>query len=426
MTAVRLARRRRRAALPLPARARRGRARPPVRAGRRRPLSLAGLVAELRRTAADPTQPDDLRRAAAHRLAAPRRRPRSTAGPWCPPPTPRRGGACAPRAGPRPPVRPDDEPVRLSASALQGLLTCPAQWFLEREAGGSGRQLDGAGLRHRRARPRRPGRQGRARPAADVDDLMALVDEVWDRIVVPDAVVRRARARGRPRRAGPLRRLADRGRAPARRCSPPRAGSPPTVDAARRPAGAPDRLRRPARARRRRRRRGRRPQDRQVPPDRHRRSPRTPSSASTSSRSNHGAVDEVVGRAGPRPGAPSWSSCGSARELPKVQPQAPQVPGDDGVTAIERQLMAAVAAVRDEEFVARPGDHCDRCDFHADLPGQVRRVGALVTHADRHARAAPRGDAAPTSPSAPSSSPRSPRRSSRRSSSPGRARARPP
>jgi hypothetical protein len=44
------------------------------------------------------------------------------------------------------------------------------------------------------------------------------------------------------------------------------------------------------------------------------------------------------------------------------------VPDADGVTVIEHQLMAAVAAVRSEELVARPGPQCDRCDFHALCP----------------------------------------------------------
>ena len=57
-------------------------------------------------------------------------------------------------------------------------------------------------------------------------------------------------------------------------------------------------------------------------------------------------------------------------DLPKVQPQAPQVPDSEGVTTIQRQLMAAVRAVREEEFVARPGGHCDRCDFHAICPAK--------------------------------------------------------
>ena len=57
-------------------------------------------------------------------------------------------------------------------------------------------------------------------------------------------------------------------------------------------------------------------------------------------------------------------------DLPKVQSQAPQTPDDEGVTVIERQLMRAVAAVRSEEFAARPGQHCDRCAFHAICPAE--------------------------------------------------------
>jgi hypothetical protein len=55
----------------------------------------------------------------------------------------------------------------------------------------------------------------------------------------------------------------------------------------------------------------------------------------------------------------------------------PQVPDPDGVTTIEHQLMRAVAAVRGEEFVARPGAHCDRCDFHALCP--TRSSGSVLS-----------------------------------------------
>ena len=97
---------------------------------------MAGLVAELRRTLADPEQPET--RCArpppagcagwpetdVHGRRRPERRPGDLVGPA--------RGHAAPtgRSGPT------DEPVTLSASALEGLLTCPAQWFLQREAGG--------------------------------------------------------------------------------------------------------------------------------------------------------------------------------------------------------------------------------------------------------------------------------------------------
>ena len=97
--------------------------------------------------------------------------------------------------------------------------------------------------------------------------------------------------------------------------------------------------------------------------------PTTPSSASTSSPSTTApptrrSVDPCArrGRAG--------AAAARVSELPKVQPQAPQTPDADGVTLIEHQLMPAVAAVRAEEFVARPGPHCDRCEFHAVCPAQ--------------------------------------------------------
>ena len=77
-------------------------------------------------------------------------------------------------------MRPADEPLTLSASALEGLLTCPAQWFLQREAGGEvvsstsqgfGKVVHALAERVATRRARRPH-----------DDLMALVDEVWGRM----------------------------------------------------------------------------------------------------------------------------------------------------------------------------------------------------------------------------------------------------
>ena len=111
---------------------------PVHRVGRpRRPLSMAGLVAELRRTAADPQEPDVLRRAAAERLAtliatevdgrpvAPQADPASWWG--------MRALTWSER-----PVRDPDEPLALSASALQGILDCPAAGSSSARRVGSG------------------------------------------------------------------------------------------------------------------------------------------------------------------------------------------------------------------------------------------------------------------------------------------------
>ena len=130
-----------------------------------RPLSLAGSG---QRAAPHGGRPGDVRPTAARgrrRSGWPGwpRRPDPTAGRWCRPPTPPPGGAPATSATPSSRSAPADEPVELSASALAGLLECPAKWFLEREAGGGAQVQPGAGVRQPGARDRRPGRQGRAR-----------------------------------------------------------------------------------------------------------------------------------------------------------------------------------------------------------------------------------------------------------------------
>src|SRR5581483_4877393 len=79
------------------------------------------------------------------------------------------------------PVRPADSPVSLSASALDKMLECPAQWFLSREAGGTtvstSSQAFGK-LVHTLAERVATGELA----DASVDDLMAHVDVVWDRL----------------------------------------------------------------------------------------------------------------------------------------------------------------------------------------------------------------------------------------------------
>ena len=332
----------------------------------RRPLSLAGLVAELRRTTADPTQPDDLRRAAAHRLAAlaatevhgrPLAPAADPASWW---------GLRAPsRAGT--PVRPDGEPVRLSASALQGLLTCPAQWFLQQEAGGTvvSSTAQGFGIIvHALADRVAKGELGP--PAEVLDDLMALVDDVWDRMsfrtpwsgerereAVRDALARFVAWQTRP---GARTQISSEGRISATVDLPD--GQRVSL------IGYVDRLELDDAG------------DVVVVDLKTGKYPPTDTSLPENAQLglyqlavNHGAADEAVGRP-VRSGGAELVQLRLGAELPKVQPQAPQVPDADGVTAIEHQLMAAARAVRDEDFVARPGPQCDRCEFHAVCPAK--------------------------------------------------------
>jgi superfamily I DNA/RNA helicase/RecB family exonuclease len=100
----------------------------------RHPVSLDGLVAELRRTAMDPAASAALRKAAVERLAvlaaqvdADGRPLASLADPstWW--------GLRHPSVSERP-VRPADRPIALSGSGLDGILACPLKWFLEHEA----------------------------------------------------------------------------------------------------------------------------------------------------------------------------------------------------------------------------------------------------------------------------------------------------
>ena len=127
-----------------------------------RPLSMAGLVAELRRTVADPAQPEGLRTAAAHRLArlAGERVGERPLVPQADPAT-WWGTRAATRSDV--PLRPADVPVTLSRQRADLAAGLPRP--LVPRAGG--RRHDGVhrlpGLRPRRARHRRAGGQRRAR-----------------------------------------------------------------------------------------------------------------------------------------------------------------------------------------------------------------------------------------------------------------------
>lgn len=144
-----------------------------------RPLSLPGLVAELRRTLADPTAPEPLRAAAARRLArlageSTGRRPLVPAAD----PATWWGTRAASRSGE--PIRETDRPVPISASVLDSIAACPTRWFLEKEAGGVARSHQSANLGqlvHALAE-----RVADGTVDADLDALMAEVDRVWDRL----------------------------------------------------------------------------------------------------------------------------------------------------------------------------------------------------------------------------------------------------
>lgn len=147
-----------------------------------RPLSLAGLVSELRRTVTDPGTSAPLREAAARRLArlssetvgSRQLVPQADPGSWW--------GTRSSTLSERP-VRDPERPVPVSASLLESVMTCPAQWFLRDEAGGVERahqEANVGSLVH--ALAERVARGELTKGPGDVDELMAHVDAVWDRL----------------------------------------------------------------------------------------------------------------------------------------------------------------------------------------------------------------------------------------------------
>lgn len=326
-----------------------------------RPLSMAGLVAELRRTLADASQPEPLRAAAARRLARLAqaeihgRRVAAAADPgtWW--------GLRALSVS-AVPVRPADEPVTISASTLEGLVTCPAQWFLQREAGGEVVSSSGQGfgkLVHTLAE-----RLATGDLPADAD-LMSLVDEVWGRLEFRTPW---SSSRERTEIAAALARFVGWQSRPGARTLV--AVEPRLRAEVRLPDGQVVRLHGYA--------------DRLELDEAGRvvvvdlKTGKYPPTGPQVERHtqlglyqlavDHGAADEAVGRAATSGGA-ELVQLRIGDGLPKVQHQA--AASGDGPRLVEQQLMAASALLRSEELVARPGDHCRRCPFQAVCPDKV-------------------------------------------------------
>ena len=334
---------------------------PVHRVGRpRRPLSMAGLVSEMRRTLADPDQPDAVRDAAARRLrmlaeADVHGRP---AAPAADPAT--WWGMRAPSRSERP-VRPDDDPLTISASTLEGLLTCPAQWFLQREAGGEVVSSTGQGFGkvvHAIA-------ERIARGELDDDaDVMELVDEVWGRMEFRTPW---SRARERGAVAAALARFVAWHRRPGARtvvAVEPRLRAEVTLPDGQvvRLHGYADRLELD--------------EDGRVVVVDLKTGKYRPTGPAVKDHSQLGLYQLAVDRGAADEHAGSPVTSGGAElvqlrmgdELPMVQAQ--DAPGE-GTRLVEEQLMLAAATIRREEFVARPGTHCERCTFWAICPDKA-------------------------------------------------------
>ncbi|ONH33866.1 DNA helicase UvrD [Pseudofrankia asymbiotica] len=99
-----------------------------------RPLTLASLVATLRRVSVDQAASPAARRAARRRLAALAAAADHAGRPLAPPAHPDRWWGVRDVTSSDVPVVPAQEPIRLSGSSLTSLRDCSLRWFLEHEA----------------------------------------------------------------------------------------------------------------------------------------------------------------------------------------------------------------------------------------------------------------------------------------------------
>jgi RecB family exonuclease len=340
-----------------------------------RPLSLAGLVAELRRTCSDPAASPALREAAATRLA---RLALATERdqPLVPLADPANWWGLRGRSLATAPLRDTEAPVTLSASALESLLTCPAQWFLEREAGGArpATASQGFGLVvHALADRVAKG------DLAHTDDLMAHVDRVWGQMVFRTPW---SGSRERAEVQAALERFIAWHRRPGARtvvATEQQLTVEVTLPDGERVRlnGYADRLELDEN--------GRvvvidlktskyPPTDRDLP--------NNPQLGLYQYAVDQGALDDLLaehGHEGPARsgGAELVQLRKESRGSVKVQKQEPQIADENGHTAVQRQLMQAIAVVRSETFDARAGEHCKHCSFQAICP--IKGAGTVLS-----------------------------------------------
>ncbi len=335
-----------------------------------RSLSLDALVAELRRVVCDPEEPDDVRRAAADRLA--RLAVESVAGrPIAPAAHPDRWWGLASRTVSGEPLIPEPGHARVSASDLNAMVVCPAKWFLERHAGGgeqSTTSQEFGTLVHAIAEA-----IGRGEVEVD-DDLMVFVDRVWPqfRFDTPWASDRERTEAEEALRRFAAWHTADRGRellgversirasvqlpdgrsvdihGYADRLELDLEGRVVTVDL-KTSKGAPSE------------------KDAQTHPQ----------LGLYQLAVDRGAVDDL------RPDARSGGAeliqlrqNGRSGSV-KVVSQQPQQPDDEGWLPVERQIAEAVDALSQERFSATPGEHCRWCSFNSFCPAKTE--GRVLT-----------------------------------------------
>ncbi|MFC6154499.1 ATP-dependent helicase [Nocardioides yefusunii] len=330
-----------------------------------RPLSLAGVVADLRRTVADPEVDEALRDAAAKRLAL-LAAEEIEGRPLVPAADPTRWWGTAGTTLAATPVRPADRPVKLSASTVQAIAECPAKWFLEREAGGSsfsGQSAAFGNVVHKIAEHVTDPEVGEA----SLDELMALLDTVWDQLPFRTPWSRE-KEREEARKA--VERFLNHHNASTRTVLGTEVAFnftstlPDGQQVQLR--GFADRLELDA-------------QGRVVVVDL-KTGKYPPSDKSLVENPQLGIYQYAVEQGGfsdhVAPGSLSggaelWQLRASKKDVPKVQAQAKQEPDPEGWVLAERQLAETAQTIRAEDFAAVPGSHCDFCTFRSLCPART-------------------------------------------------------
>ena len=332
-----------------------------------RPLSLLGVVSELRRTASDPVSTPAIRAAAVSRLARLSSERRPDGRPLVPAADPATWWGTRDLTRPEQPLRDPDAPIELSASALAGLVECPAKWFLEREAGGAAKSSQAQGFGNLvHAIADRVAKDELGSGPGAVDELMVLVDDVWDQLgfrtpwsrgrehdEVRKALTRFVTWHGRPGARTVLateqdmraevtlpdgQRVVLKGYAD--RLEIDDDGAVVVVDL----------------------------KTGKYPPSKVEENPQL---GLYQHAVDHGAVDHLVEGVASSGGAELWQLRKDVRGELKVQQQKPQSPDEEGLRPVERQLIRAATALRLEEFPARPErSRCERCQFATFCPAQ--------------------------------------------------------
>ncbi|MEJ7707866.1 MAG: ATP-dependent DNA helicase [Nocardioidaceae bacterium] len=340
----------------------------------RRPLSLAGLVGELRRVAGDPHASAALRAAAAARLVqlAEHRIHDEPVSPFADPTGwwGLRADSAAEVA-----VRPVEEPLKLSASALTGLRDCPLRWFLSREAAGESARSTSLGfgsVLHVLAEHLGSGE------TADPDEMIKYLDSVWDQLQFDSPWIARRERQGAE---DAIRRFAEwHNHRPHRTLLGSEVPFEITtaLDAGDKVVlrGRVDRLEADE-------------EGRLVVVDF--KTTKTPPSQPAVDAdvqlglyqliTESGGFADITG-SGARTGGAELvqlrvDTAGSTSGFPKVQRQEPPVPDDEGRQAVEIELTKAARVVRGEIFSATENAYCNRCSYSRMCPAQQRGGSVL-------------------------------------------------